>query len=77
MTDMRPDRCPLCGGPNDCGVAAGKNECWCFTAKISAEALAALPDEARGRVCICANCAKSASRGSAVPGTPRPRTASD
>jgi hypothetical protein len=21
--------CPLCGGPNDCGVAQAKPDCWC------------------------------------------------
>jgi hypothetical protein len=38
MSEQRPDRCPICGGPNDCGMAAGKSECWCASVKISPEA---------------------------------------
>ena len=43
------DVCPLCGGPNDCGLAAGADTCWCFTASIPAAALERVPDEARDR----------------------------
>ena len=57
MSELRPDRCPLCGGPNDCGGAAGKSECWCATVKISPEALARAPEEAKRKVCMCAECA--------------------
>jgi len=48
--------CPLCSGPNGCGLAAGGTTCWCFTASIPA-ALERVPDEARDRRCICAACA--------------------
>jgi hypothetical protein len=68
MSELRPDRCPLCGGPNDCGMAAGKSECWCFEAKISAEALAQVPEEAKGKVCVCRKCAKER----ALIASPRP-----
>jgi len=51
------DTCPLCGGPNGCGLAAGATPCWCFTASIPAAALERVPDEARDRRCICAACA--------------------
>jgi hypothetical protein len=54
---LRPDTCPVCGGPNGCGIAAGASTCWCFTASIPAEALDRIPDEARDRSCICAACA--------------------
>ena len=62
MPDVRPaavppDRCPLCGGPNGCGLAAGADTCWCFSASILPEALERVPDEARDRTCICADCA--------------------
>ena len=52
-------RCPLCGQPNQCAVAAGRaaETCWCMTATISPEAIAAIPAEAQGRVCLCARCA--------------------
>jgi len=57
MSELKPDRCPICGGPNDCGMAAVKSECWCASVKISPEALALVPEEAKGKVCICAKCA--------------------
>ena len=57
MSELRPDRCPICGGPNDCGGAAGKSECWCSTVKISPEALARVPEKANRKLCMCAKCA--------------------
>lgn len=53
-------RCPLCGKPNECAVAAGREpeSCWCMTATMSPEALAAIPAEAQAKVCICADCAR-------------------
>ncbi len=62
MSDLKPDRCPLCGEPNDCGMAAGKSECWCFQGKISPETLAALPEAARGKVCVCQKCVLDANK---------------
>ena len=55
-------RCPLCGNANACAVAAGKSpeSCWCMTATMSPDALAAIPTEAQGKVCICARCAAGA-----------------
>ena len=52
--------CPLCGGPNECGRAAGLEECWCKTPRIPASVLAQVPAEARDRVCICRACATRA-----------------
>lgn len=51
-------RCPLCGGANDCAIAAGRppETCWCMTAAIDPDAIASIPPEAQGRVCICARC---------------------
>jgi hypothetical protein len=56
---MDPARCPLCGAENRCAMAAdpAAEDCWCFTAQVSAEALARVPEEARGAVCLCARCA--------------------
>ena len=53
-------RCALCGGPNDCGVALGQAECWCFCTPIPAELLARVPEAERDRVCVCRRCAESA-----------------
>lgn len=58
--DRWEQTCPLCGGDNDCAIAAGEaiGECWCRTATISARALAAIPAESVGRRCICATCGR-------------------
>jgi hypothetical protein len=41
-------------------MAAGSNECWCFGATVSKDALERLPAPARGKACVCARCAASA-----------------
>jgi predicted Fe-S protein YdhL (DUF1289 family) len=51
------DRCPLCGRDNRCGAARGAATCWCFTAAIAADALAAVPPAAKDRACLCPDCA--------------------
>jgi len=48
MSELKQDRCPLCGGPNECGLAAGRSECWCFEAKIAPEVLERVPEEGEG-----------------------------
>jgi hypothetical protein len=55
---LDPARCPLCGEANACGMAAGREECWCFSATLAPEALARIPERARGAACICAKCGK-------------------
>lgn len=57
VATVRPDTCPVCGGPNGCGLAAGASTCWCFTASIPAAALERVPEAARDRSCLCAACA--------------------
>lgn len=56
---MTPDttRCPACGEPNRCGIAAGGGPCWCFTAAVPPAALDRVPPQARERICLCAACA--------------------
>jgi hypothetical protein len=51
-------RCPLCGRPNGCAMAAGGQEpCWCASATISPETLAQIPAALRDVACLCAECA--------------------
>lgn len=62
MTDpaaVDATRCAICGKPNDCALASGREitECWCATAAIGPEALMRVPEEKRGRVCLCPECA--------------------
>ena len=56
-------RCPLCGSANECAIAAGKSAetCWCMTATIAPSVLASIPEEARGKVCVCQRCGSGAS----------------
>ena len=57
-------KCPLCGKSNQCfmeieretGVNPGP--CWCVGLDFSADLLAKLPPEARGKACICEVCAR-------------------
>ena len=64
MSELRPERCPICGGPNDCGMAAGKSECWCASVKMSPELLEKVSEGAKGKVCVCAACV---GRGATLP----------
>jgi hypothetical protein len=52
-----PSRCALCGGPNFCGVAAGKGTCWCFSRPVPEAVLAVVPEELEDEFCVCEKCA--------------------
>jgi hypothetical protein len=56
---LDPTRCPLCGEANACGAAAGREDCWCFAATLAPDALARIPERARGVACICAKCGRA------------------
>jgi hypothetical protein len=70
---LDPSRCPLCGGDNACGMAAGKADCWCMSVKVAPEVLARVPSAARDEVCVCERCAartsaeRDAAGGSSAP----------
>ncbi|KPC49161.1 cysteine-rich CWC family protein [Amantichitinum ursilacus] len=51
--------CPLCGGSNQCAMAAQQaaSGCWCMQADIAPAALAAIPSAALDRACLCPRCA--------------------
>ncbi|HEX2189201.1 MAG TPA: cysteine-rich CWC family protein, partial [Longimicrobiaceae bacterium] len=47
-------------GQRSAGAAApggGVEGCWCSAARVAPETLARLPEEERGRRCVCARCA--------------------
>lgn len=53
-------RCPLCGAFNQCVLAQAVTldaDCWCRSATISAEVLAAIPPEQLNQACLCPRCA--------------------
>ncbi|HMQ12505.1 MAG TPA: cysteine-rich CWC family protein [Candidatus Competibacter phosphatis] len=55
--EQSSSRCPLCGQPNECGIAAGQSTCWCFETRIPPEVLEKVPPELRGVTCVCKACA--------------------
>ena len=64
--------CPLCGGPNECGVAAGNTICWCFSNVVPPrESLNRFPEASRGSVCVCPTCARQSSSGPVEEGSER------
>jgi hypothetical protein len=50
--------CALCGGPNQCALAADPDatECWCDSVTFDDALLARVPDIAVRKVCICQKC---------------------
>lgn len=59
QTAPEPERCPVCGQINDCAIEAGLpgEECWCFQTSVSATALERIPEDLRGKACLCPRCA--------------------
>lgn len=63
MNTIDPTRCPICHEPNVCAMEVAKasgtkpGRCWCFDAVFVAEVMNQVPNEAKGRACICAKCA--------------------
>ena len=61
-----PRLCPLCGQANQCAMeverATGVKQppCWCTEASFGSALLAAIPQQARGKACVCAACAQAA-----------------
>ena len=45
--------CPICGKPNNC---THSKECWCHTTNVSKKAIDMVPENKRGRACICKDC---------------------
>jgi len=59
-----PTRCPLCGQPNACALAATPGasaaECWCAALRFEDALLARVPAASAGRACICLRCQRAA-----------------
>ncbi|AHJ12827.1 MULTISPECIES: cysteine-rich CWC family protein [Sulfurospirillum] len=49
--------CPLCGERNACQVGTS-NQCWCHTIKVPQDLLDKIPQEKKGKACICYLCIK-------------------
>jgi prepilin-type N-terminal cleavage/methylation domain-containing protein/prepilin-type processing-associated H-X9-DG protein len=70
-----PNRCPLCGGANDCQLcspAVHKGPCWCAQEEFPADLLAQVPENLRNRACICRPCVEKfhIERALSVPAAP-------
>jgi hypothetical protein len=58
-----PTCCPICQQPNACAMEKSKatgnqpERCWCMDAVFSATVMDQVPDDAKGKACICAKCA--------------------
>lgn len=52
------DKCPICGGRNDCEAQRSESisDCWCFHIPIPKELLASIPVAERGKSCVCKAC---------------------
>jgi len=46
--------CPLCGQHNNC--KHGEGGCWCEAVKIPKQLLDLIPDDKKGKVCVCKAC---------------------
>jgi hypothetical protein len=46
--------CPLCGKDNNC--MHGEGECWCSKIIIPKHILEMVPDDKKGKVCVCKAC---------------------
>lgn len=65
MTIVDPTRCPVCSEPNACAMEVAKatgnkaEHCWCFDAVFAPAVMDQVPDEAKGRACVCVKCVES------------------
>jgi hypothetical protein len=46
--------CPICGQDNNC--QHGEGRCWCQTVKFPKEILDLIPDDKKGKACVCKSC---------------------
>lgn len=55
MNKKDEKKCPLCGELNAC-QAGTLNKCWCQNIKVPEALLEKVPEEKKGKVCICYSC---------------------
>jgi hypothetical protein len=67
---LEPARCPLCGQPNLCALAADPNasECWCDSEEFPPELLAKIPAKAVRKTCVCRECLTNYRESIGIPG---------
>ena len=52
--------CPICGKPNNCKY--GEGNCWCKDVVIPKKVLDMVPDDKKGKACICKSCIEKYSK---------------
>jgi hypothetical protein len=60
-----PKCCPICGEPNQCNRAAGKENysCWCVNEKFPPLLFTLVPKEKIKKACICKKCLEEFKKG--------------
>lgn len=53
LTEMEKT-CPICGKPNNCQHGTGS--CWCQEVKVPEYIIEMVPEDKKGKVCICKDC---------------------
>jgi len=52
--------CPICGKPNNCKYDEGN--CWCKDVVVPKKVLDMVPDDKKGKACICKSCIEKYSK---------------
>lgn len=52
--------CPICGQPNNCQHDEGN--CWCEKVVIPSYIIEMVPEDKRGKACICKSCVEKYTR---------------
>ena len=47
--------CPFCGAENNC-MAHSEETCWCTRVKVPQELVELVPENQKGKACICLDC---------------------
>ena len=55
QTKVNEMLCPLCGKPNQC-MAHSETPCWCNQVTIPEALIAIVPQQTKGKACICQSC---------------------
>lgn len=50
--------CPICGKENNCAFVKGMMHegCWCEKIKVPTKLLEKVPEDVKGKACVCKNC---------------------
>ncbi len=65
---MDPNLCPICHEPNVCAMEIAEAtgtapaRCWCMGVAFTPEVMKSVPDEAKGKVCICFKCSNTSKK---------------